>query len=502
MDDLLKKSQQEIDRLVKNRAAFYEIMSDMIFLIREDYVIADMNRSAINIFGDLCGKVCHQALYNSKNPCEKPVCPLCLVKEDKPVDKLIERCVGDMFVEYSFASFKGYHGDIIVMIALRDVILRKQQENELREFHQNVEKILQYKIAVLDESEKIREELSREVNFLQKELDQVYSPDEMIGAGKKMREVRETIYQVADSNVTVLITGESGTGKELIADLIYQHSHRRGKPYIKFNCAAVSESLLESDLFGYEKGSFTGAQVTRKGKFEAADTGTIFLDEIGDISPKMQASLLRVLQNGEVIRVGDISPTMVDVRVIAATNADLAQKMEKGTFRKDLYYRLNVVNLRMPLLRERKEDILPLATHFIKKYREAFKKDIDFLPDRVVQRLLLHDWPGNVRELENTIQRAILFARNNIITEKDLDFEIKSSPEAMKDYWSIDDSMFSHPLKETIADCEKKILAGAFRKWSGSAKVVAQKLKIGKTALYEKMKRHGVPGGKNKKSGS
>lgn len=503
MNDLLKKSQQEIERLVKNRAAFnetMEAMSEMIYLVNKHHIIVDMNHSAINFFGDLCGKVCHQVLYNSKKPCEKLVCPLFLITKNKSGAKLIERQIYDKFIEYSFAPFKGYHDDNMVMVAMRDITRRKQQEKALADIHDDIKKILQNKINNLKQSEKLREKLSREVNLLQQELDQIYHPDEMIGRSKKIHEIRKMVFQVADSDVTILITGESGTGKELIADLIYQHSNRRGKPYIKFNCAAITENLLESDLFGYEKGAFTGALATRKGKFEAADTGTIFLDEIGDISPKMQASLLRVLQNNEVIRVGGTLPVKINVRVIAATNADLTQRVEQKTFRADLYYRLNVINLQNPPLRERKEDILLLATHFIKKYREVFKKEVKFLPEQIVQRLLLHDWPGNIRELENTIQRAVLLARNSIITEKELNFEVKSSPDSMHDYWSIDDSMFSRPLKETLADCEKKIITGTFRKWNGSARIMAQKLKLGKTALYEKMKRYEVLNSSSKKS--
>lgn len=499
MDELLKKSQQEIDRLVRNRAAFYEVMSDMVFLIRQDHVIADMNRSAISTFGDLRGKICHKALFDSDTPCEKSVCPICLANEGKYLAELIERPIGDIIVEYSFAPFEGYHGDKLVMVAMRDITKRKKGERELGEFHQNIEKILRQKIGDLKDSEKTRVELAQEINFLQKEVNRIYKPDEMVGESRKMREIREMVYQVADSDVTILITGESGTGKELIADLVHQHSSRRNKPYLKFNCAAVSESLLESDLFGYEKGSFTGAMATRKGKFEIADGGTVFLDEIGDISQKMQASLLRVLQNGEVIRVGGTSPVTVDVRIIAATNADLAKKVEQGGFRKDLYYRLNVINLRKPPLRERKEDIVPLATHFIKKYRHAFKKDINFLPDRIIHRLLLHDWPGNVRELENVIQRAVLLAKNNIITENELDFEMKKLESDQGEYRFIDDSMFSRPLKETVADYEKEIISGALKKWNGKAKVAAEKLKVGKTALYEKMKRYGIGGYPNNK---
>lgn len=489
----LQQTKNEIDRLVKNRAAFYEIMSDMIFLFREDYIIEDMNQSAISFFGDQRGKICHQALYGEDQPC-RTACPIKLMLREEQHEGLIERKIGEKYVELSFVPFHGYQGDRLVMVVMRDITRRKQHELELAEFNNNIETILRQKIWDLKESEKICNQLSQEVNILQKELERFYKPDEMIGESKKIRELREVIYQVAGTNATILITGESGTGKELIADLIHKHSGLRDKPYLKFNCAAVSESLLESDLFGYEKGAFTGAAANRKGKFEIADNGTIFLDEIGDISPKMQASLLRVLQNGEIIRVGGTTPMKVNIRMVAATNLDLIEAVERGAFRKDLYYRLNVINLHLPPLRERKEDIVALATHFIKKYRAAFKKDIDFLPNRIINRLLMHDWPGNIRELENVIQRAVLLAKNNTITDNDLDFGVKATlpEEGLDQYISINDEILTQPIKETMANTEKMILSFALKKYAGKRQEVAEMLGLGKSALYEKIKRYGL----------
>lgn len=491
LNSQLQESQKEVDRLVKNRAAFYEIMSDMIFLIKADFTIEDMNKSAITTFGDLRGQFCHKALLCSPEP-HPSNCPVKLSSQGKRHNTLIERQVGDIFVEYNYVPFHGYQDDNLVMVCMRDITQRKQHEFEIAEFNNNIESVLRQKIMDLNESEKIRLQLAQEINFLQKELDRLNKPDEMIGESRRIREVREMIYQVAESNATILITGESGTGKELIADLIYKHGSRRNKPYLKFNCAAVSESLLESDLFGYEKGSFTGAATDRKGKFEIANNGTVFLDEIGDISPKMQASLLRVLQNGEIIRVGSSQPIKIDVRVIAATNVDLAEAVENKQFRKDLYYRLNVVNLHQPPLRDRKEDIVLLTSHFIKKYRAAFKKEIDFLPNKIINRLLMHDWPGNIRELENVIQRAVLLAKNRMITEKELDFETQILPSRDQVFVTIDETMFNQPLKETIAILEKKVLEGAMKRWSGRVQQISSTLKVGKTALYSKLKRYGI----------
>ena len=209
----------------------------------------------------------------------------------------------------------------------------------------------------------------------------------------------------------------------------------------------------------------------------------------------MQAALLRVLQNGEIIRVGGTSPIKVDVRIIAATNVDLAEAVEMGRFRKDLFYRLNVINFLQPPLRDRKEDIVPLATYFVKKYRMAFKKDINFLPEKVINTLLLHDWPGNVRELENVIQRAVLLAKNNVITENELDFKVKSpaaNVNGTSQILAIDDQLLNKPLKDLVAEFEKIIISNMLEKTNGKVQEVSDQLQIGKTALYEKIKRYGI----------
>ncbi len=486
----LQKTKDELNRVIRNRAAFYEIMSDMFFLIRGDYIIEDMNKSAIDTFGDWRGKRCFEVMHHRREPCDT-VCPVHLSRQGKTNNELIEKKIGDIYVEYTFAPFEGYQGDTLVMMAMRNITTRKQHELEIAEFNTNIERILEQKIRDLKESEQTRDLLVQEISILKKELSRIQKPDEMVGESKAIRELREMIYQVADTNATVLITGESGTGKELVADLIHRHSSRANRTYLKFNCAAVSESLLESDLFGYEKGAFTGAVTCRKGKFEIADGGTIFLDEIGDISPKMQAALLRVLQNGEIIRVGGTTPIKVDVRVIAATNADLMAAVEEGRFRRDLFYRLNVINLRLPPLRERKEDIIPLTTHFIRKYRTAFKKEIEFIPNDILDLLLRHDWPGNIRELENVIQRAVLMAKTNTLSVRDLDFSTQNRI-LNKELAAITPAMLAQPIKESLAILESKIIAGALRLHNGNVQAVTQALQIGKTALYAKMKRYGI----------
>jgi transcriptional regulator with PAS, ATPase and Fis domain len=488
----LDATKKEIDRLVKNRSVFYEVMSDMVFIINKEFHVEDMNNPAINVFGDLRGKQCFNAIHKKDSPC-KSNCPIKLVQSGSKQESFFEAAIGDMTIQYSFVPYSGYQGDNLVMVIMRDVTQFKNNEKTIHEFDTNLSYVLQQKIKGLNESEEIRKQLTQEVNVLKKELERFRNPDEMVGECKKIRELRETIYQVAESNATVLITGESGSGKELVADLVYTHSRSKGKPYLKFNCASVTESLLESDLFGYEKGAFTGANSRRKGKFEIADGGTIFLDEIGDISPQMQAAFLRVLQNGEIIRVGGTSPIKVNVRVIAATNADLNKAVKDGRFRKDLFYRLNVINLHLPPLRERKDDIVLLITHFIKKYRKAFNKDIKFLPKHILDILLQYDWPGNIRELENAIQRAVLLSKNETITEQLLALNGLNKVKKTEQYNLFEGkSFFSMPLKDTLSNTEKHILTCAMDKFDGKIPEIAKTLGLGKSALYDKLKRHGL----------
>ena len=488
----LLKTKEEIDRLVRNWRALLDVMPEMVVLIREDCIIEYMNPSAISAFGDLCTKNCRLHLCNSGNRCETN-CPVKLAVKGKTMTGVEETRIVDVDVEYSFAPFHGYMGDRLVMLVMRDITERKLHERELASFHNNIEEILQQKIAELKESEKTQQDLFLEINVLKRKLHNKNEADEMIGSSRKMRELRELVDQVAESDATILISGESGTGKELVANLIRKCSNRAEKTFLKVNCNTINDNLLESDLFGYEKGAFTGAASRKKGKFEIVDGGTLFLDEIGDISPKMQASLLRVLQNGEVIRVGGNTPISVDVRVIAATNVDLAKAVDDGNFRLDLFYRLNIINIVIPPLRERKEDIVDLATHFVKHYRTAFKKDINFLPDSIISSLLLHDWPGNVRELENVIQRAVLMAKNSVITEQDLVFDTKSSTSPTCDYLGkVCEEVGEKSLKDIVAGLEKEIILNVLRKKEGNVQLAASVLHIGKTGLYDKMKRYGI----------
>src|SRR5262245_418084 len=264
-----------------------------------------------------------------------------------------------------------------------------------------------------EEIVRLRDQLEAENVALRDQLSRITKFEEIVGDSLPLRRVLESVEQVATTDATVLIVGETGTGKELIARAIHQRSHRAQGPLIKFNCAAIPETLLASELFGHERGAFTGAIERRKGRFEQAHGGTLFLDEIGELPPALQVLLLRVLQEREFERLGGSDPISVDVRIIAATNSDLAEKVRNGQFRSDLYYRLNVFPLRVPSLRERPEDIPLLAAHFTAKHSERFGRMISRIDRRSMKLLESHHWPGNIRELENVIERAIILSRGD-----------------------------------------------------------------------------------------
>ncbi len=274
-------------------------------------------------------------------------------------------------------------------------------------------------LVVLEKAlEKLR--LQRDTQNLRERVRERYRFHNIVGDAPELQAVYEVVKRAAPTRATVLILGESGTGKELIAQALHEESPRRDQAFVKVNCAALSETLLESELFGHEKGSFTGAIGRKEGRFELADGGTLFLDEIGDISPALQIKLLRVLQQKEFERVGGVSTLKVDVRLVAATNRDLAAEVKTGKFREDLYYRLNVVAVTLPPLRNRKGDIPALVSHFVEKYGKAYGKEIRGLAPGTLNALLAHDWPGNVRELENVVERAVVLAKGPEMTADDL----------------------------------------------------------------------------------
>jgi len=283
-----------------------------------------------------------------------------------------------------------------------------QKPFEIEEMEVKIEKALELK------------RLRHELDYLRNEQQETYDFERIVGASEPLQRVLTVVRKVAKSNSTVLIHGETGTGKELIAGAIHHNSLRAARNFVKVNCAALQENLLESELFGHEKGAFTGADRQRIGRFEQADGGTLFLDEIGDMSPSTQAKILRVLQEHEFERLGGTRTIRVDVRLIAATNRDLPAMVAAGGFREDLYYRLNVVSIETPPLRDRKEDILALATSFLRRYGNELKKRLDGLDPEAQKLLLRYNWPGNIRELENAIERAALLAEHSVITADDL----------------------------------------------------------------------------------
>jgi DNA-binding NtrC family response regulator len=318
----------------------------------------------------------------------------------------------------------------------------------------------------------------QEVDRLRKNIEQVMPPSDLIGQSPAMKRVHELIQTVAPTDATVLVTGESGTGKEIVARAIHNASNRRFHPMVVIHCGALSESLLESELFGYERGAFTGANERRKGKFEVADGGSVFLDEISDISFRTQTDLLRVLQEKEITRVGGHSPVRLDFRCIAATNKRLESLVAEGKFRPDLFYRLNVFNIDLPPLRQRREDIPVLAAHFLHKFAESMNRATPSLSQGALELLLDYPWPGNVRELENSIERSMLISRKTEIEPSDFPFQLQSvSPT---------------PAGHSLEDIERRHIEKILQETSFNLSRSARILGIDRTTLYNKIRRYNL----------
>lgn len=320
----------------------------------------------------------------------------------------------------------------------------------------------------------------------------------IVGDSPQVQEIFKIIDKVADSPSTVLITGESGTGKELVATALHDGSSRKDKPLIKISCAAIPKDLMESELFGYERGAFTGAVTSKPGRFELADGGTLFLDEIGEVPIEMQVKLLRVLQESEFERVGGIKTTRVDVRLIAATNRDLAAEVDAGRFRKDLFYRLNVVPLHLPPLRDRRTDVPSLVKHFIEKYNKRLNKKIEGIADDALVMLQAYPWPGNIRELENMMERVLLFADGPRIEVKDLPEPVRTSLQSavaqMTDTATpmVGETPLKDFLKAKQAEIEKAFIVQALAKTEGNVTRAAKLLGISRKSLQTKMKEFGL----------
>jgi DNA-binding NtrC family response regulator len=334
-------------------------------------------------------------------------------------------------------------------------------------------------------------EMARKNRELEAEVDAQRRTSSIIGKSAAVKKVFDLIRKVAPTRASVLVTGESGVGKELVADAIHNLSPRRDGPLIKVHCAALAESLLESELFGHEKGSFTGAQARKRGRFELADKGTLFLDEIGEINQNVQIKILRVLQERRFERVGGEETIEVDVRIVAATNKDLKEEIRKGNFREDLYYRLNVVNILVPPLRERRDDIPLLAMSFLREFAQENGKKLEGLDPKARQAIYAYPWPGNVRELRNSIESAVVMASGELVGLDDLPPNVRSSSEERD---------VRVPVGSTLEEAERILIRETLAAQGGNKSRTAEVLGIGRKTLYQKIEEYGLEEGHEPKT--
>jgi Nif-specific regulatory protein len=364
-------------------------------------------------------------------------------------------------------------------------------DDELRNYQRFLElvaNILAEAVAGIREAIEERSSLISENERLRRQLGDRYRMHNIIGNCSSMRSVYEQIVQVADSTATVLIRGESGTGKELVARAVHYGGERRNNAFVSVNCAALPENLIESELFGHEKGAFTGATQQRKGRFEMANGGTIFLDEIGDISPAVQVRLLRVLQERTFERVGSNEAVPVNVRVLAATSRNLEEEIEKRAFREDLYYRLNVFPIILPPLRERRSDIMLLVDHFLQKYSGMYGKNIKRISTSAINMMMAYHWPGNVRELENCVERAVLTASDDVIHGYNLPPSLQTSDETQTSIFPRDGA----DLKTMVESYEKEIITDALKKHRGNAAACARYLNTTQRIVNYRIQKLGI----------
>ena len=381
------------------------------------------------------------------------------------------RQINDRVVIVMITAYGSIESSVKAMkLGAYDYILKPY---ELDEIKMVVEKAINY------------QKLNEEVGSLKAALSERFQFSNIIATSKKMQDIFQRIQDTAGADVSILILGESGTGKELIAKAIHYNSLRRNKPLVIVNCAALPEELLESEIFGHEKGAFTGADRRRIGKAEEANEGTLFLDEIGDLSIKTQPKLLRFLQDGKIERLGSNKSIQLDVRVIAATNQDIESALEEGTFRKDLYYRLNTLTIDIPPLRERKEDISLLADHFLSMYSKVHKKKVSSISPEVIEQLINYSWPGNVRELEKVIERGVVLAKGSMIHTEQIPEEIREVESA-----SGHQDFMRHTLSESVEILETKIIKDILDKASGNRKKAAKMLGISLRSLQYKIKKY------------
>ncbi|MCK4352277.1 sigma 54-interacting transcriptional regulator [candidate division WOR-3 bacterium] len=435
--------------------AIVESIADGVFTVNAEWKITSFNQSAEKITGfkreAAIGKECR--LIFRSNVC----------KENCPLRKTME--TGKPISNFEIEILTKNHKKIPVAVSTALLI---DEEGE-----------------IMGGVETFRD-LSK-IKYLSKELAERYSFSNIVGKNPKMQEIYDLLGIVSETSATVLVLGETGTGKELVARAIHYNSPRKDKPFIKVLCANLSENLLESELFGHTKGAFTGAIRDKPGRFELANEGTIFLDEIGEIPGNVQAKLLRVLEDGEFERIGGTKTVKADVRIIAATNRDLKQLIKDRKFRQDLYYRLNVVSISLPPLREKRDDIPILVKHFIQKFRKKTGKNIENVSPQVMDILIDYNWPGNVRELENAVEHAFVHCRSKIIQTQHLPDEIK--PDELVGAGLVP----ARPSGElTLDELEKKLILEALKKNNWNKLKTAKALKFSRTTLWRKIKKHKI----------
>jgi len=372
---------------------------------------------------------------------------------------------------------------IIIILTAYGTIESAVKATKLGAYDYITKPFQQEKIKILIQNALGISPLTEKVDYLHSEVREKYEFKNIVGTSKKIQLIYDLIEKVAPTDITVLLRGESGTGKELLAQAIHLHSLRKANPFVAIDVASLPSTLVESELFGYEKGAFTGAEARKLGKFELAQRGTIFLDEIGNLTSDLQVKLLRVLEEREIERVGGKTKTKLDIRLITATNTDLEKAVKKGTFREDLYYRINVFPIDLPPLRERREDIPLLIEYFLKEFRKRYNKKVRDVSSKVMKIFLNYDWPGNVRELKNAIESASLLA-NGIIQVKDLPLHLQKA--MMKEEEN------GGSLKKTAQQVEKEIIIGALEKNNWNKSKTAKLLKIDYKTLYNKIKQYQI----------
>jgi Nif-specific regulatory protein len=415
----------------------------------------------------------------------KPVTIPKISEEPDFLDRTAARKKGKGIKELSFICVPIKRGKQVIGALSVDCVYEKS--NPLKEGQKLlsvVATMIAQHVVNLETIRREKEQLRDENKRLRGELENKYRITNIVGNSNKMREVYQMISQVCKSNATVLIRGESGTGKELVANSVHYNSHRAKSPFVKVNCAAIPANLIESELFGHEKGAFTGAIKQKLGKFELAHKGTIFLDEIGSIGLDVQANLLRVLQEKEFERVGGQRTLKVDVRIVAATNKNLELAVEEGTFRGDLYYRLNVFPIYMPPLRERKTDILLLSDYFLEKYAKENGKEIKRFSTPAIDMLMAYHWPGNVRELENCIERSVLLCDGGVVHSYHLPPTLQTGTES--------DTLPELSMEDAVASLEREMIVDALKNTRGNITMAAQVLKTTVRKFSYKAKRYGI----------